>query len=98
MPTTEFSLFVFLVTGALPGLLDLDLVVGKLRNILGAGSGYFAGRQRTYLSFERPKRRRIQPNAAIVTETRSPKHSPQCGMLGRFDTGPHYTENSMRSP
>jgi hypothetical protein len=45
-------------------------VVGQLRNILRASSGYFASRQRTYPSFERPKCRRIRPHAVIVTETR----------------------------
>ena len=32
MPAAEFALFVFFVAGALPDLLDLHLMVGKLRN------------------------------------------------------------------
>src|SRR5450432_1388976 len=68
MAAAEFSLFVFLVAGALPGLLDLDLVVRELLHILGAGNGYFTGRQRTYPSFKRPERRQnFRPNAVIVT-------------------------------
>jgi hypothetical protein len=34
-------------------------VVRELLQILGAGSGHFAGRQRTYPSFKRRNRRRI---------------------------------------
>ena len=45
MAAAEFSFFVLLVAGALPCLLDLDLMVGELRNILRARSGYFASRQ-----------------------------------------------------
>jgi hypothetical protein len=74
----EFSFFVFLVAGALPGLLDFNLVVRELLHILGAGSGYFAARQRTYPSFKRPERRRIQLNAVIVTETCCLKHAWRC--------------------
>src|ERR1700730_1304049 len=48
MPAAEFALLIVLVAGALPRLLDFDLMVGKLRNILRARSGYFASRQRTY--------------------------------------------------
>src|SRR5579863_8577679 len=41
----EFSFLVFLVAGALSGLLDLDFVVGELRDILRTRSGYFASCQ-----------------------------------------------------
>src|ERR1700730_6540150 len=41
----EFALLVFLVAGALPGLLDLHFMVRKLRNILRSRSGYCASRQ-----------------------------------------------------
>jgi len=68
----EFPFFVFLVAGALTRLLNFDLVVRELLHILSAGSGYFAGRQRTYPSFKRRNRRRIRLNAVIVTETRQP--------------------------
>src|SRR5271156_4867947 len=61
----EFSFFVFFVAGALSGLLDLHLVVRKLRNILCADSGHFAGRQETYPSFEAVE------NAAGFSLTRS---------------------------
>src|SRR4029077_5328100 len=74
MTAAEFALLIFFVAGALPRLLDLDFVVGKLRNILRTRSGYFTSRQRTYPSFERLKRRRIRPYAVIVTETWFRKH------------------------
>src|SRR6266853_6097818 len=48
MPTTEFALLVFLVTRALPSLLDLHLVMRKLRRSLRSRSCNFASRQRTY--------------------------------------------------
>src|ERR1700683_2351040 len=64
MAATEFSLLIFLVAGALPRLLDLDLVLGKLRNILRARSGHFASRQRTYPRWS-------GPNAARFSLTRS---------------------------
>jgi hypothetical protein len=43
----EFALGIFLVAGALPCFFDLHFVVGKLRNVLSAGSGHFASRQGT---------------------------------------------------
>src|SRR6266516_6421756 len=69
VPAAELAFLVFLVAGALPSLLDLDLVVGKLWNIVRAGSDHFTSCQRTYPSFERPERRRIRLDAVIVTET-----------------------------
>ena len=71
MPAAELPLRVFLVAGALPSLLDLDLMVGELRNILGARSGHFASRQSAYPHSSGQQRRWIRPDAAIVTEFRA---------------------------
>jgi hypothetical protein len=48
MAAAELAFLVFLVAGALPGLLDLNFVMRKLRGSLRARSGDFASRQRTY--------------------------------------------------
>src|ERR1051325_7509695 len=53
VPPAELPFLILFVAGALPGLLYFDLMMGKLRDILGAGSGHFASRQRTYPSLER---------------------------------------------
>ena len=47
MAPAEFAFLVFLVAGALPVLLDLDLMMGKLGRSLRTRSGDFASRQRT---------------------------------------------------
>jgi hypothetical protein len=41
MPAAEFALFIFLVAGALPSLLDLDFVMRKLRRSLRRRRGDF---------------------------------------------------------
>ena len=48
MSAAELPFFVLLVAGTLSRLLNLDLVMRKLRRSLCARSGHFARRQRTY--------------------------------------------------
>src|SRR5216683_7269091 len=49
MSAAELAFLVLLVAGTLSRLLNLDLVMRKLRRSLRVGSGHFARRQRTYL-------------------------------------------------
>ena len=67
MPATELAFGIFLVAGALPLFLDLDLVVWELGNILRAGRGHFASRQRTYPRSSGLGAAGIRLNALIVT-------------------------------
>jgi hypothetical protein len=53
MPAAELAFGIFFIARTLSLLFDLHLMVGKLRDIRGAGSGHFASRQRTYPQFER---------------------------------------------
>ena len=43
MATAEFAFFVFLVAGALSGLFDLDLMMGKLRRSLRSRGNFASG-------------------------------------------------------
>src|ERR1022692_499091 len=68
MAAAEFALFVFLVAGALTGLLDLDLMVGKLGRSLRARRSNFASRQRTYPRSRGARAAGFGPTSVIVLE------------------------------
>src|ERR1700741_1810074 len=78
MPAAELAFGIFFIACTLALLLDPHLVVGKLWNILRAGSGHFASRQKTYPRSSGHAGGRIRPNGVIVTET-CELSSEQCG-------------------
>src|ERR1039458_3652212 len=76
MTPAPLAFFVFLVAGALPGLLDLHLVMGKLRRSLRARSGDFASRQRTYPRSCGARAAGFGPTSVIVLERRKSRPKP----------------------
>jgi hypothetical protein len=65
---TEFAFFVFLVAGALPGLLDFDFMMRKLRWSLRTRSSDFASRQRTHPRSCGARAAGFGPTSVIVLE------------------------------
>src|SRR5258708_32121196 len=87
MPATEFALLVFLVTRALPGLLDLHLVMRKLRRSLRARSCNFASRQRTYPRLRGVSAAGLPLRTSLYSKAKAKGQVLRCRMLGVFSTG-----------
>ena len=68
MSAAELAFLVLLVAGALSRLLNLDLVMRKLRRSLPVRSGHFARRQRTYPRSRGARAARVRRTSAIVLE------------------------------
>src|SRR3981081_1072666 len=76
VPAAELSLLVFLVTGTLSRLLDLDLVMRKLRRSFGSRGRDFARRQWTYPHLCGARAAGFGRTSAIVSE----KDRTACGL------------------
>src|SRR6202167_2948551 len=68
----ELAFFVFLVAGALPGLLNFDFVMRKLCGSLRSGSRDFASRQSTYPHSRGTRAAGFGPTTVIVLEAERP--------------------------